>query len=584
MSTQNTSIENKPRYTEEEMLYLMYDEGIKPLADTVKATLGPNGCSVLIDNYGGNTFVPVVTKDGQTVATSMYAENWVSNAAMKLFIDGAQQTDLVAGDGTTSCIVIGERASRDIVKVLREHLTNKKPLDRYQIKKGMEDVIVELNNWVKENAKAIDENSKEAYQVALCASNGDEQVAKICIDYIKAVGVAGYPAIEKDLQLQEHEVNFIKGEHEFDIPLSSSELIPADERWLIVENPLFIVSNLFYSQGYLDFENKQTDEDNKFSKLIHRDESGKVILDEKVKEIHKTIHNIIDSVGRQRQIVIIGNGFSEEFIETFVRGQMLPGVPIPIILVQAPRMILKQELSDLALLLGTVFIENSNKYLLSKMVIGTPGEGEIAFGSAEAVLLNMNKMILKNPKGDKVKINKRIKMFENTVKAKVNTNTETIVATRKYINKLKGISATIKLGGGVIAVTSETRFRLVDAISSLRSAVLEGVLPGGGYAMWKAADEIASKKIHGKSSAYLMGRKFAIDALREPYRVLKSNSLFEPTINEHPEVTPYKDVWDSSLTYRVSFQKGIECAVSALLLVRYAIHGGVRVLNSEQGQ
>ncbi len=582
--------ENKLIYKDEEMLTLVYDQGIKVLTDTVKSTLGPYGRSILIVNYGGNTFIPVNTKDGQTVASSMYAENWVSNGAMNLAKDAAQKTDARAGDGTTTCLVFLERATRDIVTLIREHLRTGNPLDRYQIKLGMEDVIRELFEWVPKNSLKVDIDSKEAYQVALCASNGDDKIAKICVDFVKYVGLSGYPEVVPDPRAMEPALERIEGEHEFEIPIAGAEFIPANERGAIAKNPLVIVSNLSFESGLTDFANKAiTDPDYSTFRLqpSHLDYTpAEAEKAEMMKKFHPTAYRILEAMTQGRQIVLIGNSFSDIFMNVFIRRmvQLRPGMPTPIIPVKVPAMTTKQELADLALLLGTEFIENSNRHLLYDMSIDNPKKGAIKFGTAKSIFMNMNTMIVKDPYGDKEKIEKRIKAFDKKIHKEINDTSEATIEYRKYVNRMRGITAKVVIDGAVTAVITEKIFRVIDALNSLRSAMQAGVVPGGGYALWKAADEISKTKIKGKSEAYLLGRNIAINTLREPYRVIKSNSLFEKTVNENPDVTPYEGVWDSATTYSVAFQYGIEGAVSAVLLVSAIMQGVAKVVDSSYQQ
>lgn len=407
--------------------------GLKKAYDVVADTYGPQGRTVLRESDYGNA---EPTKDGFKTLKSIYLENPVENIALEIAKEASEKTVTFAGDSTSLTIVLLYAFFKNSVEAVK---SGKSPID---VKKEIEksrDLILEYLDKISTQI-----TDKLIYDVALTSANGDEEIAKIVADaYVKA-GEDGSVSHARS-NTDETYLEFIQG--------TLVESGYSDERFVNVfsdrtcvfdENPLVVCSTI---------EFKTVKQILPFMQFAHDNKRPLVI--------------IADCAPAVKDVVL--------------QNVIQKGVPFCI--VHAPNVGKKRIdfVNDLACLLGTQAITS----LSGDDFQGREGE---FLGECEKVVIG---------KADTIITPTKNKYIQEIVDGKINEIKETIESTksrveqnylRERIAKLVGGVSVIKVGSIIESELQEKIDRVDDAVCAVRSAKEEGVLAGGGIALYNAAD------------------------------------------------------------------------------------------------
>ena len=444
-------------------------EGVTLLAKAVKATLGPKGRNVVIDKKFG---APVITKDGVSVAKEIELKDAYANMGARMVIEVASKTNDVAGDGTTTATVLAEAIYREGLKNVTAG-SNPMELKR-GIEKAVEAVVAELKGM----SQSV---SDQVAQVATISANGDTTIGNIIAEAMAKVGQEGTITVEEAKTL---------------------------------ETTLDVVEGMQFDKGYLS------------PYFATNTESMEAALEDAYLLIHeKKISNLNDmlpllqAVAKEgKPLLIIAEDVEGEALATLVINSMR-GI-LKVCAVKAPGFgdRRKAMLQDIAILTGGTCISEDLGLKLENVTIDQ-------LGKAKRVTVTKENTTIVEGYGAKDAIMGRISQIRREIEETSSDYDREKLQER--LAKLAGGVAVINVGAATEVEMKEKKDRVDDALHATRAAVEEGIVPGGGVALVRAAKAIAALKLAGDEAT---GAAIVARAVEEPLRQLAANGGYEGSV------------------------------------------------------
>ena len=444
-------------------------EGVTLLAKAVKATLGPKGRNVVIDKKFG---APVITKDGVSVAKEIELKDAYANMGARMVIEVASKTNDVAGDGTTTATVLAEAIYREGLKNVTAG-SNPMELKR-GIEKAVEAVVAELKGM----SQSV---SDQVAQVATISANGDTTIGNIIAEAMAKVGQEGTITVEEAKTL---------------------------------ETTLDVVEGMQFDKGYLS------------PYFATNTESMEAALEDAYLLIHeKKISNLNDmlpllqAVAKEgKPLLIIAEDVEGEALATLVINSMR-GI-LKVCAVKAPGFgdRRKAMLQDIAILTGGTCISEDLGLKLENVTIDQ-------LGKAKRVTVTKENTTIVEGYGAKDAIMGRISQIRREIEETSSDYDREKLQER--LAKLAGGVAVINVGAATEVEMKEKKDRVDDALHATRAAVEEGIVPGGGVALVRAAKAIAALKLAGDEAP---GAAIVARAVEEPLRQLAANGGYEGSV------------------------------------------------------
>lgn len=439
--------------------------GVAKLAKAVKVTLGPRGRNVILQKSFGS---PTVTKDGVTVAREIELEDKYENMGAKMVKEVASKTSDVAGDGTTTATLLAEAI---FVEGLRAVVAGVNPVFLKQgIEKATRDVVEKLKAM---SIKVKDK--KDIQNVAAVASNNDQEIGEKIAEAMERVGKDGVITVEEGKAL-ETTVEFVEG-MQFDRGYLSPYFITDPQRMVCeLEEPYI---------------------------LIHEKKISAV------KDLLPLLERVVQT---GRPLLIIAEEVEGEALATLVVNK-LRGV-FKCAAVKAPGYgdRRKAMLEDIAILTG-------GKAIFEDLGIKLENVQLRDLGQAAKVIIDKENTTIVGGKGKKEDIQGRIEQLKQELaKATSDYDKEKL---NERIAKLSGGVAKILVGAATESEMKEKKMRVEDAMHATRAAVEEGILPGGGVALLRAAMQC---KPTGLAHDEEVGYNIVLRACRSPIKQIAENA------------------------------------------------------------
>jgi chaperonin GroEL len=407
--------------------------GVDKLANIVRVTLGPKGRNVILDKGYGS---PTITNDGVTIAKEISLEDKYENVGASLMQEVAEKTNEVAGDGTTTAIVLAQA-------ILNQWKLLKDESDLYSIKRGIDKAVALVVEELKKVKKSV-KTSEEIAQVGTISSL-DPEVGKLIAEAMTDVGKDGVITVEEG-QTMGLEKEVVKGMR-FDKGYVSPYMVTNPERMEAVwENPSILIT------------------DKKISS---------------VQEVLPLLEKVAQS--GKKELVIIADEVEGEALTTFILNK-LRGT-FSILAVKAPGFgdRRKEMLSDIATLTGGTVISEE---LGIKLETATLEQ----LGTARKVISTKENTTVVDGGGNKEEVEKRVMQIRNELKNSTSEyETEKL---QERLAKLAGGVAVIKVGAATETEMKEKKFKIEDALNATKAAVEEGIVAGGGTALAKIAPKL----------------------------------------------------------------------------------------------
>src|SRR5579872_6215445 len=496
------------------------ERGANILADAVRVTLGPKGRNVVLDKKFGS---PTITNDGVTIAKEIELPNTFENMGAQLVKEVASKTNDIAGDGTTTATVLAQAIIRE---GLRNVTAGSNPL---QIKRGI-DEAVELT--VKEMEKLVQKvDTREKIANVASISANDKEIGELIAIAMEKVGKDGVITVEESKSMKT-EVETKDG-MQFDKGYISPYMVTDSERMeATLSDPYLLIT------------------ERKISAI-----ADILPLLEKIVQVQKPLLIIAEDVEGEALATLVVNKLRGTFTTVAVKA---PGF--------GDRR--KEMLKDIATLTGATVISEELGLKLDKT---TPDQ----LGRAKRVKVTKEETTIVDGAGKPEAIKGRIEQIKKQVE-----DTDSDFDREKLqerLAKLSGGVAVIQVGAATETELKEKKHRMEDAVSTARSAVEEGMLPGGGAALVHAIKAIeALKGSNGSASDELVGINIVKRALEEPLRQIAENAGAEGSVVVQKVKTLERNHGFDAVTgeYGDMFKKGI---VDPLKVTRSALENAASI-------
>lgn len=448
--------------------------GVSKLAQAVKITLGPRGRNVIIEKSFGS---PTVTKDGVTVAKEIELPDPYEDMGAKMVKEVASKTSTVAGDGTTTATVLAEAI---FLEGLKNITAGANPVDvKHGIEKAVEAVINKLDKMsIKVSSK------KEIAQVGTISANNDPEIGNQIADAMDRVGKDGVITVEEGKSLQTT-VDLVEG-MQFDKGYLSPYFITSTETMeVIFEKPYILV-----------YEKKLS----------------------AIKELVPLLEKIAKS---GRPLLVIAEDVEGEALATLVVNKLRGTFQCAAVKAPGFGDRRKAMLGDIATLTGANAIFEDLGIELKNIQISD-------LGCAKKVIIDKDNTTIIEGSGETKAIQGRIAQIKNELDASTSDYDKEKLQER--LAKLAGGVAEIKVGAATEAEMKEKKARIEDAIHATKAAVEEGILPGGGVSLIRAADALDKIKTAGEEN---IGVNIVKKALEAPIKQIAQNAGLDGAIVLH---------------------------------------------------
>ena len=444
--------------------------GIDTLADSVRITLGPRGRNVILDKKFGP---PSVCSDGVTIAKEIELEEPFENMGAQLLKEAATKTNDVAGDGTTTATVLAQAMVNEGFKNVAAGA------DPMALKRGMEKAAGTLRDSIKKLAKPV-EGKEQIAQVAALSAH-EQEIGDLIAEVMEKVGKDGVITVEESKGLQ-YEVEYVEG-MQVDRGYISPYFITNPERMESMMEDCYVL-----------------------------------ITDKKISAVSDIVPALEKILQFTKNVVIVAEDVDGEALATLVVNK-LRGT-LSCLAVKAPGFgdRRKAMLDDIAVLTGGTVISEE----IGRKLDTVTAED---LGHCRRVVATKEETTFVEGRGSEDAIQGRIKQ----IKAQIDETTSDFDREKlqERLAKLSGGVAILKVGAATEVELKEKKSRVEDALSATRSAVEEGIVPGGGVALIRSAAALDKGKVDGDEAT---GGRIVKKALEEPIRLIAANSGLEGAV------------------------------------------------------
>ena len=444
--------------------------GVNQLADAVKVTLGPGGRNVIISSRFGS---PTITKDGVTVAREIDLPDALANIGAQLVKEVASKTSDVAGDGTTTATVLAQAIFRE---GSRNVVAGANPMD---LKRGIEHATTLLSAELTRMATPV--SGDMVTQVGTISANNDAPIGAIIAEAMAKVGKDGVIAVEESRTL---------------------------------ETTLDIVEGMQFDRGYLS-PYFVTDQERMEVVL----EKPVILLHEKKLSSLRGLLPVLERVSTDgRPLLIIAEDIEGEALATLVVNRLRGTLTVAAVKAPGFGDRRKEMLEDLAILTG-------GRAFTEDLGITLDNLTDADFGHATRVVVTKDETTIIEGAGDRAAIEGRVKQLRSQIEAATSDYDREKLQER--LAKLVGGVAMIRVGAATETEMKEKKARIEDAMHATKAAVEEGIVPGGGVALLRAAHVLDGVSLGGDQQT---GVAIVARAIEEPLRWIATNAGHEGAV------------------------------------------------------
>jgi chaperonin GroEL len=447
--------------------------GVDKLANAVKVTLGPKGRNVIIEKSFG---APNVTKDGVSVAKEIELEDRVENIGAQMVKEVASKTADIAGDGTTTATVLAQAIFN---QGLKNVAAGAAPMD---LKRGMDKAVKAIIENLHTQSQKVGDSSDKIEQVASISANNDLSIGSLIAEAMKKVKKEGVITVEE-----------AKG----------------------TETYVDVVEGMQFDRGYLS-PYFVTDSE----KMIADLESPLILIyDKKISNMKELLPILEPAAQSGRPLLIIAEDVESEALATLVVNKIRGSLKIAAVKAPGFGDRRKAMLEDIAILTGGTLISEERGFKLENATMEM-------LGTCEKVTIDKDNTTLVNGAGSKEDISSRV----NQIKAQIESTTSDYDKEKlqERLAKLAGGVAVLYVGAASEVEMKEKKDRVDDALAATRAAIEEGIVPGGGVALVRAAMVLENMK--GENEDETTGIRIIQRAVEEPLRQIAFNAGQEASV------------------------------------------------------
>jgi len=445
--------------------------GVDLIANAIKVTLGPRGRNVIYGNHYG---YPFVTKDGITVARQMECKDTNEQLGLLLVRQASQKTADDAGDGTTTVALLTQAIFAESLKVLG---TGANPI---LIKRGLDSAAKEVVEFIKKNT-VKNPSDEEIYRIATISANNDPVIGKLIFEAIQKAGKDGVITIENNYRDSSTHIETIEGMQLNEGYISPYFVTDVNRMEAVWNNPYILIAD--YEIGH-------------------------------IQPLMKAVELAMGENSEKRPLVIIANNITGQALATLVANRHKGGIPI--LACKAPYFgdNRTEQLTDLAILTGGRVVGNSSGLKFEDIDITD-------FGQVETIVATKSFTTFTGGRGSKEHIDARVQQL-NKLASETESDYEKAKLQERLAKLTSGV-AVIKVGASTEVESQEKKMRIEDALHATRAALEEGIVPGGGVLLLRAAKHLETFDFSFLEEDKI-GNRILIKALQEPIKQIASNS------------------------------------------------------------
>ena len=444
--------------------------GIDTLTHAVRVTLGPKGRNVVIDKKFGS---PTITKDGVTVAKEIELKDALENMGAQMVREVASKTSDVAGDGTTTATVLAQAIFREGVKTVA---AGANPM---ALKRGIDKAVERATEEIKRLSKPV--KGDAIAQVGTVSANGDQTIGNIIAEAMNKVGKDGVITVEES-KTMDTSLEVVEG-MQFDRGYLSPYFVTDPERMeVVLENPL-------------------------------------ILINEKKISSMKDLLPLLEQVAKLgKPMLIIAEDVEGEALATLVVNKLRGTLNIAAVKAPGFGDRRKAMLEDIAILTGGKVISEDLGIKLENVKLED-------LGRAKKITIDKDNTTIVEGSGKQYDIEGRVK----TLRAQIDDTTSDYDREKlqERLAKLVGGVAVIKVGAATETEMKEKKARVEDAMHATRAAVEEGIVPGGGVALVRAAKALEKFEVNKEGEGdpdEQIGVNIVRRSLEEPLRQIVQNA------------------------------------------------------------
>jgi chaperonin GroEL len=445
-------------------------KGVNQLADAVITTLGPNGRNVVIQNEHG---VPQSTKDGVTVAKAIELEDTVENTGAQMVKQAAIKTAEQAGDGTTTSTLL----AREIVNAGMRY--SDKGHNIVEIKRGIDKCVRKHVEYLREISQDISDE-QQLRQVATISANNDEEVGELIATAMEKVGRDGVVTIEESRTGETY--------------LETVEGLQFDRGY---KSPYFVTNNDTMSTNLKD------------TAILFF--NGRITT---VKDLLPLLENLSQ---QGKSLLIVAEDIDGEALATLIVNKMR-GI-LNVCAVKAPDFGDRRTLlmNDMATLTGGIVVDKDKGMKLEKFDLNWLGE-------CRTVTVTKEQTTIVDGAGKEEDIERLCAELQAQIEN--STSPFEVEKLQERLAKLTGGVAVVHVGGNTETEMRERKDRVDDALQATKAAIEEGIVPGGGLALLRAAHNVECE-VNMENNDQKIGCSIVKSALRKPFKQILNNAGVE---------------------------------------------------------
>lgn len=447
-------------------------KGVNTLANAVKVTLGPAGRNVMIFTDMG---APIVTKDGVTVARAIDLEDPFENQGAQMAKSVAAKTNDIAGDGTTTATVLAQAIAKEGLKIVA---AGANPMD---VKHGIDAQVERLIDELDKSAIPVEDKEK-IKQVATISANSDSEIGNLIADALEQVGIEGVITVEEG-KSADTTLTIVKG-MQFDRGLASPYFTPNNQPITLEDAYVLLYNQKITAMKDLIPLLEQVARTNKPLLILCEDLEGEALATLLINKARGTLNAIAvkaPEYGEQRKRML-------EDIGVLTNGQLI--------------------CDDFGVTLDEVSID--------------------ALGQAKSVTVDTASTLIVGYDNDETQ--NAVAQRADEIRAEIakTTSEYEVEKLKNRLAKLVGGVAVISVGAVTEVEMKEKKYRIDDAVNATKAAVAEGIVPGGGTALIRAAAKM--QLISSTNADVIAGSNIVIRAVEEPLRQIVTNAGLEGSV------------------------------------------------------
>lgn len=447
-------------------------KGVNKLANAVKVTLGPAGRNVMISTDMG---APIVTKDGVTVARAIDLEDPYENQGAQMAKSVAAKTNDIAGDGTTTATVLAQAIAKEGLKVVA---AGANPMD---VKRGIDITVEQIIDAIDKIAIPVEDKEK-IKQVATISANSDSEIGNLIADALEQVGIEGVITVEEG-KSADTTLTIVKG-MQFDRGLASPYFTPNNQPITLEDAYVLLYNQKITAMKDLIPLLEQVARTNKPLLILCEDLEGEALATLLINKARGTLNAIAvkaPEYGEQRKRML-------EDIGVLTNGQLI--------------------CDDFGVTLDEVSID--------------------MLGQAKSVTVDTASTLIVGYDNDETKNAVAQRAEEIRAEIAKTTSEYEVEKLKNRLAKLVGGVAVISVGAVTEVEMKEKKDRIDDAVNATKAAVAEGIVPGGGTALIRAAS--AANCVTTDNVDEIAGSNIVMRAIEEPLRQIVTNAGLEGSV------------------------------------------------------